>query len=583
MRGLLALLPCFRPYRTRVAGGIAAILVRALVGLLAPLLVGQAVDAFRRETSARTLLVYAGMLVGVAAVQGVFSYAQRKVLVAVSRDIEYDLRNDYFAHLERLPPSYYQTSYTGDLMARATSDLQAVRMLCGPAIMYASNTVFEAAGSLAFMAHIHWRLTLLALATLPLVAAATQVFGQRIHRLFERVQERFAALSTRAQENFAGVRVVRAYAQEESEAAAFGVANDAYLAENRRLIRWNAAFHPLLQMLVGVGFALVLWYGGNLALRHEITVGQFVTFNLFLGQLVWPMIAIGWVINLAQRGAASYGRLRAVLDVVPSIRDEEPVERLPAARGALSFRGVTLRHPGAAETVPPALADVAFDVAPGETVAVVGRTGAGKSTLLSLVPRLADPPPGTVTLDGRDVRHVALEDLRGAVAMVPQESFLFSASLHDNIAFGRPDASREEVREAARLAGLEDDLASFPAGLDTVIGERGITLSGGQKQRVALARALLLRRPILLLDDCLSAVDTQTEERILRHLREVFVGRTVLLVSHRISTVKQADRVLVLDQGRLVESGTHEALVARGGIYADLDARQRLEEELLAV
>jgi ATP-binding cassette subfamily B protein len=585
MRGLLALLPCFRPYRARVVGGIGAILVRALIGLLAPLLVGGAVDAFRRDTSARTLLGYAGLLVLVALAQGVFSYSQRKVLVAVSRDIEYDLRNDYFAKLERLPPSFYQTSYTGDLMARATSDLQAVRMLCGPAIMYASNTVFEAAGSLAFMAHIHWRLMLVALATMPLVVVVTQIFGQRIHKLFERVQESFAALSTRAQENFAGVRVVRAYAQERAEAGAFGALNDSYLDENRRLIRWNAAFHPMLQMLVGVGFAAVLWYGGELALRHEITVGQFVTFNLFLGQLVWPMIAIGWVINLAQRGAASFGRLRAVLDTEPAIRDEPPLEHFPAAavRGGVVLRDLTLRHAGADPASAPALVAISLDVAPGEVLAVVGRTGSGKSTLLSLLPRLVDPPPGTLWIDGRDVRRVALHDLRAAIAMVPQESFLFSASLHDNIAFGKPEASRAEVAEAARMAGLEDDLKQLPAGLDTVVGERGITLSGGQKQRVALARALLLGRPILLLDDCLSAVDTQTEERILGHLRQVFVGRTVILVSHRVSTVRQADRIVVLDQGRIVESGTHEALVAAGGVYAELDARQRLEEELAAV
>ncbi len=583
MRGLLALLPCFRPYRWRVIGGIAAILVRAMVGLLAPLLVGQAVDAFRRETSARSLLTYAGLLVFVAIVQGVFSYSQRKVLVAVSRDIEYDLRNQYFAQLERLPPSYFQTSYTGDLMARATSDLQAVRMLCGPAIMYASNTVFEAAGSLVFMTHIHFRLTLLALATMPLVIVATQVFGQRIHVLFERVQERFAGLSARAQENFAGVRVVRAYAQEEAERRAFAEVNDQYLHENRRLIRWNSAFHPLLQMLVGIGFALVLWYGGELALRHEITVGQFVTFNLFLGQLVWPMIAVGWVINLAQRGAASFARMRAVLDVEPEIRDSADALPLGAVAGDVELRDLTFRYAGAPATTPPALIDLRLRVPAGTTTAVVGRTGAGKSTLLALLPRLVDPPPGTLFVDGQDARRTKLADLRSAIAMVPQESFLFSASLHDNIAFGRPDAARAEVEEAARLAGLQEDLAAFPRGLDTVVGERGITLSGGQKQRVALARALLLQRPILLLDDCLSAVDTQTEERILRNLRTVFVRRTVLLVSHRISTVKNADQILVLEQGRLVETGTHEQLVARGGIYAELDARQRLEEELAAV
>jgi len=579
MRRLRSLLPYFRPYRRQLVGGLLAILAAAVLGLAAPLIVGGAVDALRRDVSTAALLRYGLLLLGVAALQGVFSYSQRMTLVSLSRDVEFDLRNDYFAQLERLPLQFFQHHHTGDLMARATNDLGAVRMLCGPAIMYAANTVFAAAGALFFMVRIHGRLTLLALATMPVVAFATRLFGDRIHHHFERVQAQFADLSTRAQESFAGVRVVRAYAQEGAEQEAFAELNRRYVEANRRLILWSGAFHPLLQALVGLGFVAVLGYGGRLTQQGAISVGEFVTFNLFLGKLVWPMIAIGWVINLVQRGSASLERMEEVLAATPSIRDQDPLVELGEVRGKISFRRLEFSHGESA----PVLHALDLEIAAGSTLAVVGRTGAGKSTLLSLLPRLLDPPPETLFIDGVDVRRVRLAELRAAIAVVPQESFLFSASLRDNIAFGRPQSTPEEIEEAARLAGLESDLEALPGGLDTVVGERGITLSGGQKQRVALARALLRQPRILLLDDCLSAVDTQTEERILRRLREVFVGRTVVMVSHRISTVALADQIIVLDGGAIVERGSHDELVAAGGIYADLHRRQQLEEELAAV
>jgi ATP-binding cassette subfamily B protein len=376
------------------------------------------------------------------------------------------------------------------------------------------------------------------------------------------------------------VRVVRAYAQEGPELAEFRRLNHEYVEGNRRLTAWTAAFHPLLQGLIGVGFAAVLWYGGALVMQGGITLGEFVTFNGFVAKLIWPMIALGWVINLVQRGTASLGRMRSVLDAVPTIVDEEPLADPGEIRGAVRFADLSF---GYGDGAPPVLAGIDFEVPAGRTVALVGRTGAGKSTLLSLIPRLIDPPVGTLSVDGVDVRRLPLARLRGAIGMVPQETFLFSATVAENIALGRPEAAREEIARAARLAGLEDDLAAFPHGLDTVVGERGLTLSGGQKQRVALARALLREPRILLLDDCLSAVDTQTEERILGNLRRVFRGRTVFLVSHRISTVKESDLILVLDRGRIVERGTHGELLAGGGLYAELDQRQRLEEELAAV
>jgi ATP-binding cassette subfamily B protein len=580
LRALRGLLPYFRPHRRALVGGMAAILASVVVGMASPLLVGGAVDSFRSAPSLATLLGYSGLLLLVAAVRGVFNYLQRMVLVTMSRDIEVDLRDDFFAHLLRLPPSFFQHHKTGDLMARATNDLQAVRMLCGPAIMYSSNTVFTALGSLFFMFGIHPALALLALAPMPLVAVVTKVFGARIHALFERVQEQFATLSARVQENLSGLRVVRAYAREDWEEAQLAVANDEYVARNRRLIRWSSAFHPLLQGLVGIGFVAVLWYGGRLVLRGGITIGELVTFNFFLAKLVWPMIAIGWVINLAQRGAASFARIRAVLDTVPAIRDEEPLVHVAELRGAVELRGLTFAY---RPELPPALQDLTVTVPAGSTVAVVGRTGSGKSTLLALLARLAEPPPGTLFLDGIDVRRLPLATLRAAMGVVPQETFLFSDTLRQNIALGRPEATDEQVLAAAEMAGLGPDLASFPKGLATLVGERGITLSGGQKQRVALARALLREPRLLLLDDSLSAVDTQTEERILSNLRRFFPGRTVFLVSHRISAVRDADLILVLEGGTVAERGTHAELVARGGLYADLARRQQLEEELAAI
>jgi ATP-binding cassette subfamily B protein len=580
MRELRRLLPYFRPYRRALVMGMASILAGAIIGLASPLLVGRAVDSFRTAPSTRTMLLYAGLLVLVAACRGVFTYLQRMKLVTLSRDVEVDLRDDLFAQLQRLSPAYFHQHKTGDLMARATNDLSAVRMLCGPAIMYSTNTVFTALGSLFFMFRIHPGLALLSLSPMPVVAIVTKVFGQRIHALFERVQEQFSVLSARVQENLSGLRVVRAYAREDWEEEQFAAVNDEYVARNRSLVLWSSAFSPLLMGLVGLGFVAVLWYGGRLVLGGAVTIGEFVTFNFFLGKLVWPMIAIGWVINLAQRGAASFGRIREVLDAVPAVRDEEPLVRVDRIVGEVSAHDLTFRY---GPDAPPALRDVSFAVEPGDTVALVGRTGAGKSTLLSLLPRLYDPPEGTLRVDGIDVRRLPLATVRDAMAVVPQETFLFSQTIRENIALGRPDATAEEVAEAAELAGLAEDLAGFPAGLDTVVGERGITLSGGQKQRVALARALVRRAPLLLLDDCLSAVDTQTEERILRNLRRVFQGRTVFLVSHRISAVRDADLILVLDDGRVVERGTHRELVARGGLYADLDRRQKLEEELAAI
>jgi ATP-binding cassette subfamily B multidrug efflux pump len=571
--------PYLQPHRRKLAIGMATILASVLLGLASPLLVGNAIDSIRHGSSRLTLMGYGGLVILFSLCTGLFSYLQRMVLVGMSRDIEYDLRNVYFAALERQAPGFYQEYPTGDLMARATNDLQAVRMLCGPAIMYMIGTLFTAAGALFFMTRISLPLMLIALAPMPLVVIATTLIGRRIHGLFTSVQGKFADVTTKVQENLSGVRVVRAYAREAHEDVEFERVNEIYLDSNRRLAALSTAFQPLLQILIGLGFAVVLLYGGLLVIRNRITVGEFVTFHLFLGRLIWPMIAIGWVVNLTQRGTASLARIRKVLDTEPAIRDEEPLVDPGAILGDVSFRGLTFAY----REGTPVLADISLQVAAGQTVAVVGRTGSGKSTLLALIPRLIDPPHGTLLVDGTDIRHLPLARLRGGIGMVPQETFLFSATIRENISLGRPDAPVEEVTEAARLAGLAPDLAAFPNGLDTVVGERGLTLSGGQKQRVTLARALLREPSILLLDDCLSAVDTATEEEILGNLRTVFNGRTVFLVSHRISTVKDANLILVLDQGLIAERGTHSQLIAHGGVYAELHQRQLLEEELAAV
>lgn len=569
----------FRPYKASLTIGILCILAGVLFNLSIPLIVGQAIDENWNTLSWSRLTTAALKVLGASVVSGTFLYLQRRILIGVSRNVEYDLRKDFYAHLVDQPLSFFHEHRVGDLMARASNDLSAVRQLAGPMIMYTLQTVFVVLLVLPLMIMLNWWLTFLLFVTMPLVSLTVKFFGQQVHVRFEKIQEFFAQITARAQENFTGVRVVRAYAQESAEIEAFNALNREYAEKNLGLVRIDALMRPLMTFLIGIGFVLIIWAGVPLAIRGEISVGDFTVFNMYLMRLIWPLIALGYVVNLFQRGTASLKRMNAIFGIKPAIADAPDVVAQPPIAGEIEFRKLTFRyHP----TDEPELHDINLRIPVGQSVAFVGRTGSGKSTLVNLIPRLLEAPEDTVFVDGVSVRDYPLRQLRESIGYVPQETFLFSDSLAENVAFGVNKSERTDVEWAAEIAGLSDDVRDFPEGFDTLVGERGITLSGGQKQRTAIARAVLRAPKILILDDALSSVDTYTEEKILGRLRGVMRDRTSLIVSHRISTVRDADLICVLDEGRIVERGTHQELLELGGEYAALYERQLLEEELAA-
>jgi ATP-binding cassette subfamily B protein len=569
-----------RRYRKGLALGIGSLVMKALLASMLPLVMRRGVDSLSAAFQIGSVLRFAALLVAVALLKGVFQYWMRVIIIGISRDIEFDLRNDLFRHLVELSQDFYARFRTGDIMARSTNDLNAVRMMLGPGIMYWAETSLTFILSVAVMAHTNVRLTLMALLPAPFVSLAVIFFGQRIHKRFQHIQSMFSDISSRVQENLAGVRVVRAYAQEKAEVAQFEQLNIGYVRENVGLARLQGFFTSLLQAFIGFTFVLVMWSGGRQLLAHRITIGSFVMFNTYMGMLIWPMIAFGWVVNLMQRGTASLNRINEILHQQPTIARPAAgvVERADESASDIRFADVSVRFAGCE-----ALTHLNLAIGSGETVAIVGHTGSGKTTLVNLIPRLFDPTEGCVQVGSVDVRHFDPQELRREIGFVPQETFLFSASLAENIAWGRPEATREEIAWAAEVAGLATDIEAFPKGLDTVVGERGLTLSGGQKQRTAIARAILRNPRILILDDALASVDTVTEEKILNQLAGLMRGRTTILISHRVSTVKNAHRIVVLSKGRVVEIGTHSELQARGGYYADLHQKQLLEEELEAI
>jgi ATP-binding cassette subfamily B multidrug efflux pump len=580
---LRPLFPYLRRYsRDFVWGGLSVVVSNA-IWILFPQVIRIAIDDLNQGVTRQKIFYYAGLLVLISASKGVFLFLTRWIIIGISREIEFDLRNDLFRHLERQPAAYFQQHRTGDIMARMTNDLNAVRMLLGPAIMYSANTVLFSIGALYFLLRISPWLTLVALVPLPLASILVQSLGRKIHERFERIQAMYSEISAQAQENFSGARLVRAFAQEEAQIAAFEKSNKENIRRGLRLVQLMGMLWPTLEFVLGLAMAITLLVGGHEVISHRISIGDFVAFNTYMVMLTWPVIALGWVVNLWQRGTASVIRIDELLSDKPAIDNAEADSSIPAnltLRGDIEFRDLSFSYSGSDSGRSEVLHSLSLKIPAGSSLAIVGPTGSGKSTLVNLIPRLHDAAPGSVLIDGRPIRDYPLEALRTNIGFVPQETFLFSQTIRGNIAFGAPLATDSDVLQAAEAAHIRREFEEFPAGLATTVGERGITLSGGQKQRTAIARAVIRNPRILILDDALSSVDTYTEEQILGELQRVMKGRTTLFISHRISTVRHADQIAVLVAGRIVELGTHDELIARNGYYADLFQKQLLEEEL---
>ena len=573
-RHLLGLIPYLKKYQALLIFGATMVLLTNVVAVIFPWILRNAIDRLYQEISRDILLYYALLMIAASGLEGIFRFLMRRILIGVSRKIEYDLRNDLFAHLQSLSPSFYQRNPTGDLMSRAINDLSAVRMVLGPGIMYSINTLFTAVLTIGILVSIEARLAILSLLPLLAVSVSVKYFGKEIHKRFEKIQEQLAGLTTLAQENVSGIRVIKAYNQEEAFTQRFQQANEEYVDRSLSLVRVWGIVHPLLAFLLGLSSVALLWYGGRLVIQGSISVGDFVAFMAYVAMLTWPTIALGWVINIFERGSASMGRMNQIFQSQPEIRDEHPTP-ISQLKGNIEVKNLTFSYNGV-----PVLKNISFQLGSGETLAIVGRTGSGKSTFVNLLCRLYRVPKGSIFIDGLDINEIPLKTLRESVGYVPQETFLFSETIQQNISFGRPEASFKAIQENSKISNILPDIQTFPGQFETFVGERGITLSGGQKQRIAISRALLVDPEILILDDALSSVDTDTEEKILSRLSGEISKRTVILISHRISTVKMADQILVLDNGAIIEQGTHEDLLRAEGHYANLYERQLLKEEL---
>lgn len=573
-RDLLALIPYLQKYRTLLITGTFMVLLTNTAAVISPWILRHAIDQLYLEISRDILLYYSLLIIGIRLVEGVFRYWMRRILIGVSRKIEFDLRNDLFSHLQSLSPSYYQRNPTGDLMSKAINDLNAVRMVLGPGIMYSMNTLFTSALTVGILVSMNAPLAILTLMPLLAVSYLVKHFGRRIHQLFEKIQEQFSTMTTLAHENVSGIRVVKAYNQEQAFIQRFRVANDAYVQRSLSLVKIWGLFGPLLTFLLGLSAVGLLWYGGRQVIQGSLTLGELVAFIAYLAMLTWPTIALGWVINIFERGAASMGRINQIFNTTPEIEDDNPAH-IDTFEGNIAIRNLTFSYNGT-----PVLKNISVEVKAGQTLAIVGNTGSGKSTLVNLLCRLYQIPRATIFIDGVDINDIPLNQLRENIGYVPQDTFLFSETVAQNIAFGRPEASLTSIQQTARISNIHSDIDDFPKKFETFVGERGITLSGGQKQRISISRALLVEPRILILDDALSSVDTQTEEQILHQLSESLTNQTTILISHRISTVRMADQILVLENGQIMERGTHRELLETQGYYADLYQKQLLKEEL---
>ncbi len=575
MKSLARLFPYLAKYKRTLYFGLLTVIVSNLFAVATPWFIGKAIDEMKRglETGILNhsdLLYYVGIIVGFAVISGVMLFLTRQTIIVVSRKIEYDLRNDFLLHIQKLPYSYFQNTPTGDLMAHATNDISAVRNVLGPGIMYPSDTFMTFSFSLTLMFVKDWQLTLLTLIPLPFVSYAVYKLGQYIHKKYNDRQEQYSLLTTKAQENLSGARVVKAYAREEYEME--------YFKKNLVLAKAQSVMWPLMFVLIGLSLLIAVYVGGLKVINGEITIGTLTAFFTYLSLLIWPMIAFGWVTNMIQQGAASMARLAKIFDIVPEIRDTDTTDTsISELHGEIEFCNVSFTHKSARQ---PALKNISLKIPKGKILAVVGYTGSGKSALVNLIPRLFDVTSGELFIDGKNVKNIPLAALRNNIGYVPQETFLFSDSIAENIRYGDDDAERELIYESAEISQIAKDVADFPQRFDTILGERGITLSGGQKQRTSIARAILRKPKILILDDALSAVDTHTESEVLSRLRNVMKERTSIIISHRISTVQDADNIIVLDKGEIAERGTHDELVALNGIYANLHKKQLLEKEL---